>query len=43
MKLSINAGKCTLCGACIATCPSDMVRRKEDRIKIGRVARIEWR
>jgi nitroreductase/NAD-dependent dihydropyrimidine dehydrogenase PreA subunit len=41
MRLIIDADKCTLCGACVATCPSDMVRRREDRIKIGRVACIE--
>ena len=40
MKLSVDADKCTLCGACVATCPSDMVRRREDRIRIGRVACI---
>ncbi|MBM3474654.1 MAG: 4Fe-4S dicluster domain-containing protein [Armatimonadetes bacterium] len=41
MKLSVDADRCTLCGACVLTCPSDMVRRREDRIRIGRVACIE--
>ncbi len=41
MKLSVAAERCTLCGACIATCPSDMVRRRDDRIKIGRVACVQ--
>jgi len=40
MKLSVDADKCTLCGACVLTCPSDMVRQREDRIRIGRVACI---
>jgi nitroreductase/NAD-dependent dihydropyrimidine dehydrogenase PreA subunit len=41
MKLTVDPAKCTLCEACVPTCPTDMVRRKADRIKIGRVACIE--
>lgn len=41
MKLTVNAEKCTLCGWCIPTCPSEMIRSKGDFIKIGRVACIE--
>ncbi len=41
MRLSVDAAKCTLCGACLATCPSDMVRRRDDTIRIGRVACVE--
>ncbi len=41
MKLTIDTQKCTLCGACIPTCPTEMVRSKGDHIKIGRVACIE--
>ncbi len=40
MKLVVDAEKCNLCELCIATCPSDMVRRKGDAIRIGRVACI---
>lgn len=41
MKLTVDADKCTMCGWCIPTCPSEMVRSKGDFIKIGRVACIE--
>jgi nitroreductase/NAD-dependent dihydropyrimidine dehydrogenase PreA subunit len=41
MRLTVDADKCTLCGACVLTCPSDMVRRRDDRIRIGRVACLE--
>lgn len=41
MKLSVDPARCTLCEACIPTCPTEMVRRKADHIKIGRVACIE--
>lgn len=41
MKLTVVAARCDLCGACVATCPTDMVRAKPDRIKIGHVACIE--
>ncbi len=40
MRLTVDHERCTLCGACLLTCPTDMVRRKEDRIKIGHVACI---
>ncbi len=38
MRLTVEPERCDLCGACVATCPADMVREKEGRIKIGRVA-----
>jgi nitroreductase/NAD-dependent dihydropyrimidine dehydrogenase PreA subunit len=41
MHLTVNPDTCTLCGACIPTCPTEMVRSKGDHIKIGRVACIE--
>ena len=41
MRLSVDAEECTLCGACVLTCPADMVREREGRIKIGRVMCIE--
>lgn len=41
MRLSVDEARCTLCERCIPTCPTDMVRRKGDRIRIGRVACIE--
>ena len=41
MKLTVDPEKCTLCGACIPTCPTEMVRSKGEFIKIGRVACIE--
>lgn len=41
MKLTVDAARCNLCGACVTTCPTDMVRAKPDRIKIGHVACIE--
>ena len=41
MKLTVDPEKCTMCGACIPTCPTEMVRSKGDFIKIGRVACIE--
>lgn len=40
MRLTVDRGRCTLCGACIPTCPSEMVRRRDDQIRIGRVACI---
>lgn len=33
--------KCTLCGLCIPTCPSDMVRLRGDHVRISWVACIE--
>jgi nitroreductase/NAD-dependent dihydropyrimidine dehydrogenase PreA subunit len=41
MRLTVNPDLCTLCGACLLTCPADMIREKEGRIKIGRVMCIE--
>ena len=41
MRLTVNPDLCTLCGACLLTCPADMVREKEGRIKIGRVMCIQ--
>jgi nitroreductase/NAD-dependent dihydropyrimidine dehydrogenase PreA subunit len=41
MRLTVIQENCTLCGACVLTCPSDMVRRREDHIRIGRVACLE--
>ncbi len=41
MKLTVNPDLCTLCGACLLTCPADMVREKDGRIKIGRVMCID--
>ncbi|MBM3497176.1 MAG: 4Fe-4S dicluster domain-containing protein [Armatimonadetes bacterium] len=41
MRLSVDAERCTLCGLCIETCPSDMIRRRDDRIRIGRIACLE--
>ncbi|HOS93537.1 MAG TPA: nitroreductase family protein [Armatimonadota bacterium] len=41
MKLTVDAARCNLCGACVTACPTDMVRAKPDRIKIGHVACIE--
>ena len=40
MRFSVDEAKCTLCGACILTCPTDMVREKRGAIKISRVACI---
>jgi len=40
LKLTVDPGKCTLCKACVATCPSDMVRLKRHAIRIGRVGCI---
>ena len=40
MRFSVDDNLCTLCGLCLTTCPTDMVRQKGDSIKIGRVACI---
>jgi len=41
VRLTVDPDKCTLCGACTPTCPTEMVRSKGDFVKIGRVACIE--
>ncbi len=41
MRLTVNPDLCTLCGACLLTCPADMIREKAGRIKIGRVMCID--
>lgn len=41
MRLSVDPDRCNLCGACVLTCPADMVREKQGRIKIGRVMCLE--
>ena len=41
MRLTVDPDKCTLCGACILTCPTDMVRDKGGWIKISRVMCID--
>ena len=40
MRFSVDEEKCTLCGACLTTCPTDMVREKRGAIKISWVACI---
>jgi ferredoxin len=40
MRLRVEESRCTLCGVCMLTCPADMVRERNGRIKIGRVACI---
>ncbi|MBU0610479.1 MAG: nitroreductase family protein [Armatimonadetes bacterium] len=40
MRFAVDEEKCTHCGACIATCPTDMVRDKRGAIKISFVACI---
>ncbi|MCE5238804.1 nitroreductase family protein [bacterium] len=40
MRFEVDERKCTHCGACIATCPTDMVRDKRGAIKISFVACI---
>lgn len=40
MRLEVDESKCTLCGACVLTCPTDMVREKRGAIKISWVACI---
>ncbi|MGE5532524.1 MAG: nitroreductase family protein [Bacteroidota bacterium] len=40
MRFSVDESKCTLCGACLKTCPTDMVREKRGSIKISYVACI---
>jgi len=40
VRFEVDELKCTHCGACIATCPTDMVRDKRGAIKISFVACI---
>lgn len=40
MRFEVNDQLCSHCGACIATCPADMVRDKRGSIKISHVACI---
>jgi nitroreductase/NAD-dependent dihydropyrimidine dehydrogenase PreA subunit len=40
MRFTVDESKCTLCGACLKTCPTDMVREKRGAIKISFVACI---
>ncbi|MEN6641131.1 MAG: nitroreductase family protein [Armatimonadia bacterium] len=40
MRFNVDEAKCTLCGACLKTCPTDMVREKRGAIKISYVACI---
>lgn len=40
MRFEVDQDKCIMCGACIATCPTDMVRDKRGAIKISWVACI---
>ena len=40
MRFCVDEEKCTLCGACLTTCPTDMVREKRGAIKISFVACI---
>jgi nitroreductase/NAD-dependent dihydropyrimidine dehydrogenase PreA subunit len=38
MRLTVNPDLCNLCLACVRTCPADMIRERDGRLKIGRVA-----
>jgi nitroreductase/NAD-dependent dihydropyrimidine dehydrogenase PreA subunit len=38
VRFAVDEEKCTLCGACVLTCPTDMVREKRGAIKISWVA-----
>lgn len=40
MRFTVDEAKCTMCGACVLTCPTDMVREKRGAIKISWVACI---
>jgi nitroreductase/NAD-dependent dihydropyrimidine dehydrogenase PreA subunit len=40
MRFTVDETQCTLCGACLKTCPTDMVREKRGGIKISFVACI---
>jgi len=41
MRFEVDQDKCIMCRACIATCPTDMVREKRGAIKISFVACID--
>jgi heterodisulfide reductase subunit A-like polyferredoxin len=40
VRFTVDEDKCTHCGACVLTCPTDMVRDKRGAIKISFVACI---
>jgi nitroreductase/NAD-dependent dihydropyrimidine dehydrogenase PreA subunit len=40
VRFEVDEERCTHCGACVATCPTDMVRDKRGAIKISHVACI---
>ncbi len=40
MRFNVEQEKCTHCGACIAACPTDMIRERNGQLKISFVACI---